>query len=107
MCADKTPKAGAAGTSPENDLSKGLNFMATTNNADWAGDLVGVDAANATHGSTKPNLFARFLNTLMESRQRAAEREIEAYVARHGGVLTDDLERSISRNFGNAAGSSR
>ena len=79
--------------------------MATTHNADWAGDLAGVGAANATEANPKRSVFRRFLAVLMESRQRAAEREIEAYVARNGGVLTDDLERSISRNFGHSAGS--
>ncbi len=105
--AGKMPERGAAGTIVETDLSKGLLFMATTHNADWAGDLAGVGAANATRTNANPGIFKRFLGVLMEPRQRAAEREIGAYVARHGGVLTDDLERSISRNFGQSSGSFR
>jgi len=31
----------------------------------------------------------------MRSRQRRAEREIAAYLSRHGGLLTDDMEREI------------
>jgi hypothetical protein len=81
--------------------------MATSHNADWAGDLVGVGAANATQTHSKPGIFQRFVEAIKLSRQRAAEREIEAFVARNGGVLTDDIERSISRNFGNAAGQHR
>ena len=81
--------------------------MATSYNADWAGDLAGAGAANAAQGRSKSGIFKRFMAALMLSRQRSAEREIEAYVARHGGVLTDELERSISRNFGNAAGQHR
>ena len=81
--------------------------MATSFNADWAGDLAGNGAADATRSVAKPSVFRRVLNALVESRQRAAEREIEAYINRHGGTLTDDLERAISRNFGQSSVSFR
>ena len=81
--------------------------MATSYNADWAGDLAGVGAADATKGAIKPSLARRFYDALVQSRQRTAEREIEAYIARHGGVMTDEIERGISRNFGQAAGTFR
>jgi hypothetical protein len=46
----------------------------------------------------------RFLDRMAESRQRAAEREIGRFLQRNGGHLTDELEREISRRFGNHAG---
>ena len=33
------------------------------------------------------------------SRERRAEREIAAYIERHGGQLTDDMEREIMRHL--------
>jgi hypothetical protein len=35
----------------------------------------------------------------MASQQRRADREIARYIERHGGVLTDDLERRIMRRL--------
>jgi hypothetical protein len=37
-----------------------------------------------------------------DSTQKADE--IGAYIEAHGGVLTDDIERAISRRFGHMAG---
>jgi hypothetical protein len=36
---------------------------------------------------------------LVASRERRAEREIAAYIERHGGLLTDDMEREIMRQL--------
>ena len=36
---------------------------------------------------------------LVASRERRAEREIAAYIERHGGLLTDDMEREIMRHM--------
>jgi hypothetical protein len=52
----------------------------------------------------KPSLFARFFASLMLSRQRAADREIERFIEMRGGRLTDETEREISRRYGNLAG---
>ena len=57
--------------------------------------------------STKPEaattarkgFWGRFLETLMESRRRAAEREIARYIELNGGVLTDTLDRQIEGRF--------
>ena len=81
--------------------------MATSYNADWAGDLAGVGAADATKGAVKPNIARRFYDALVQSRQRTAEREIEAYIARHGGVMTDEIERGISRSGATASAARR
>ena len=47
----------------------------------------------------RSGLLRRLWNALYESRERAAEREIERFVARNGGRLTDDLERRIAQRF--------
>jgi hypothetical protein len=44
-------------------------------------------------------LFARFLDALMASRMRQAEREIANYLADTGGKFTDESEREIERRF--------
>jgi predicted TIM-barrel fold metal-dependent hydrolase len=63
-----------------------------------------MDATQVVQASKKPSLFARFFNALVDSRQRAADREIERFIAHRGGRLTDETEREISRRFGNLAG---
>lgn len=45
----------------------------------------------------KPGLWTRFLNALIESQQRRAEREIERLIYASGGRLTDSVERDIER----------
>jgi hypothetical protein len=49
-------------------------------------------------------IFRRFVRALQDSRRRAAEREVERFIHRNGGRLTDELEREISRRFGRIAG---
>ena len=49
-------------------------------------------------------LFSTFLDRLTLSRQRRVDSEVGQFLASHGGHLTDDLERQISRKFGNQAG---
>jgi hypothetical protein len=44
-------------------------------------------------------LLARFLDALMASRMRQAEREIANYLADTGGKFTDESEREIERRF--------
>ncbi len=43
--------------------------------------------------------WGKFLETLMESRRRAAEREIARYIELNGGVLTDSIDRAIEDRF--------
>lgn len=50
------------------------------------------------------SLLARVVAALTASRQRQAEAEVERYVVMNGGVLTDQLERDISRHYGNQVG---
>ncbi len=59
-------------------------------------------AANAE--PMKLGFWTRLHNSITLSRQRAAEREIGRFVQQHGGQLTDEIEREISRRFGGPAG---
>lgn len=40
-------------------------------------------------------VWRRVYDAIMRSQQRRAEQEIARYVARHGGLFTDDMEREI------------
>jgi hypothetical protein len=51
-------------------------------------------AAKPKHGR---GLFARLLDSLMEGRRHAAEREIAVYLEGSGQFLTDEAERQIER----------
>lgn len=44
-------------------------------------------------------LWRRVFDTLIESQQRRADREIARFVASHGGLFTDDMERQIMRRL--------
>jgi len=53
-------------------------------------------APEAAKTQRKP-LWRRLFDGLVESQQRRADREIARYLASHGGLLTDDMEREIMR----------
>jgi hypothetical protein len=74
--------------------------MATTISADLATSA----STETTVAQPRAGFFKRVLTAMIESRERAAEREIERYIAMHGGMLTDSIERDLSRNFGRPAG---
>lgn len=40
-------------------------------------------------------LWRRIVNAFIESQERRADREIARMLARHGGLLTDEMEREI------------
>ena len=70
----------------------------------FTADIVSVGAADTAAVPSRPGFFKRFVTALIEARERAAEREIERYIATHGGMLTDSIERDLSRTFGVPAG---
>jgi hypothetical protein len=45
------------------------------------------------------SLWRWVFDMLIESQQRRADREIARYVASHGGLFTDDMERQIMRRL--------
>ena len=55
------------------------------------------DVAEATP-QRKP-LWRRAFDALVESQQRRADREIGRFVANHGGLMTDDMERQIMEHL--------
>ncbi len=51
------------------------------------------------HSPRKPGLLRRIYDTLFESRERHAQRVIEACIARRGYRLTDSIEREIGERM--------
>ncbi|MFO1111357.1 MAG: hypothetical protein U1E61_19470 [Bradyrhizobium sp.] len=45
----------------------------------------------------KTPFLSRLISTLIESRQRHADRVVAQYIAVHGNKFTDDAERNIER----------
>jgi hypothetical protein len=52
------------------------------------------EAATAERPERK-GFWRRVYEGVMASQQRRADREIARYIERHGGLLTDDVERQI------------
>ncbi len=61
-------------------------------------------AANADRPTGLTGLFSALSDRLTLNRQRRMDTAVGQFLADHGGHLTDDLERQISRKFGNQAG---
>jgi len=55
------------------------------------------DLIPAAPARTRPGFFRRFLDAMMQSRQRQADREIERYL--QNSKFTDETEREIERLF--------
>ncbi len=49
--------------------------------------------------ASRKGFWSKVLETLMESRRRAAEREIARYIELNGGVMTDSIDRQIEDRF--------
>ena len=60
----------------------------TYTNSDYA-------PGEAASAAPRKPFWRRAYDAVMRSQQRRAEREIAAYLRRHGGLLTDDMEREI------------
>jgi hypothetical protein len=50
----------------------------------------------------RKGFWRRVYESLLASQQRRADREIAAYIDRHGGLLTDDMERQIMQRLAGA-----
>jgi hypothetical protein len=57
------------------------------------------DVAVERRAPAKRSLLKRFFEAIVRSRELAAQREIERFIAMRGGTLTDDLEREIGRRY--------
>jgi hypothetical protein len=62
------------------------------------GAAVAGTEANSRAGQRK-SFWRRVYDGIIAGRQRRAEREIAAYVASHGGLFTDDMEREIMQRL--------
>ena len=56
-------------------------------------------AAQAMEQAPRKAIWRRLFDSIIESQQRRAEREVARYLASHGGLLTDDMEREIMRRM--------
>lgn len=45
------------------------------------------------------SFFRKVYDRLIENQQARAEKSVAAYLASHGGLLTDDMEREIMARF--------
>lgn len=52
-----------------------------------------------TAAPARNGFWKRAFEALMAGQQRRAEREIARYLASHGGMMTDDIEREIMRRM--------
>jgi hypothetical protein len=57
-----------------------------------------IPATTKAKSASKP-FWRSVFEAIVAQRERRAEREVAAYIERHGGLLTDDMEREIMRHL--------
>jgi hypothetical protein len=55
--------------------------------------------ATAEAKAARKPFWRSVYEAIVAQQERRAEREIAAYIERHGGLLTDDMEREIMRHL--------
>lgn len=61
-------------------------------------------AAASVAGADKSKSFWRKIyDRMIEAQHERAQRSVAAYLASHGNLLSDDVEREIMARFGNSA----
>jgi hypothetical protein len=68
------------------------------------GPVPTTEPANAAVPTEHLGFWRRFFDRMIAAQQRRAEREVAAYLKRHGGLLTDGMEREISERLGGRRG---
>jgi hypothetical protein len=58
-------------------------------------------SAKKQTATKRPGFLRRLYDTIMENRQRSANRDIEAFLARRGHRLTDSIERDLNMHLFN------
>ena len=58
----------------------------------------------STNSTGIAGIFKAISDRLSAAHQRRLDAEVGKYIQEHGGQLTDDIERQISRQFGTPAG---
>lgn len=68
-----------------------------------------LDPTDVLAADTEPKsgLLGAVINWLSTREAETVDGKIAAFIAARGGVMTDDLEREISRRFGGMAGTPR
>lgn len=56
-------------------------------------------AATGFAGEANKSFFRKIYDRVVESQQARAEKSVASYLATHGGLLTDDMEREIMARF--------
>jgi hypothetical protein len=56
-------------------------------------------AVPAAEPRIRRSIWKRMFDALVETQQRRAEREIARYLASHGGLMTDGMEREMMRRL--------
>ena len=69
----------------------------------YSHDTLGAPAVE-TAPSARKSMWRRISEAILAAQQRRADREIALYLASHGGLFTDEVEREIARRL---SGSSR
>ena len=64
--------------------------------------LADAASAGAAAKPERKGFWRGLYEGVVASRQRRADREIAAYIERHGGLLTDDMERQIMQRLAGA-----
>lgn len=57
------------------------------------------DVATGFAGEAPKSFFRKLYERMLESKQAQAEKSVASYLASHGGLLTDDMEREIMAHF--------
>jgi hypothetical protein len=57
--------------------------------------------------TARPGFLRRLFDTIMDSRQLRANRDVEAFLARRGYRLTDSIERDLNEHLFNGGWNSR
>lgn len=59
-------------------------------------DMAPTEQAEA---APRRGFWSRVFDAISQAQQRRAEREIARYLASHGGLLTDDMERELMQRL--------
>lgn len=57
-----------------------------------------------TPAPARKPLLRRIIDRIIASRQARADRFVEQFIRSRGGIITDEMEREISRKYGRIVG---
>jgi hypothetical protein len=68
-------------------------------------DIAGSAGPVTSTKPSRPSIWRRMYDAMVASQQVRAEREVANYLASHGGLLTDGMEREIMVRLNGGRGS--